>query len=121
MNTYKHFQHTHWQIAPDNDEVIQGIDDIDQCITHILSTRKGSDILRPEFGSDHFDYLDQPYDIAVPNFVREIFVAIEQWEKRVIVQDVFVSGTAPHFTFTVQWCVKEDVQRQIYSTEVNYA
>lgn len=91
-----------------------------QCICNILSTRKGSDVLRPDFGSNHFDYLDQPFDVAVPNMVREIFVAIERWEKRVIVQEVLISGEAPHFFFRVQWCVAEDVARQIYTTEVSY-
>lgn len=103
MNT-KNFKHTHWQIAPENVEHIQGEDDLHQCIRNILSTRKGSDILRPDFGSDHFDYIDQPYDIAVPNMVREIFVAIDNWEKRVVVQEVKISGIAPHFEFQIEWC-----------------
>lgn len=74
-------------------------------------------MLRPDFGSDHFDYLDQPFDIAVPNMVREIFMAIERWEKRVIVQKVEIEGLAPHFTFRILWVVAEDVVRQIYHTE----
>lgn len=116
MNTNT-LQHTHWQIAPLDVDSIQGEADLHQCIKHILSTRKGSDVLRPEFGSNHFDYIDQPFDIAVPNMVREIFIAIAQWEKRVIVQKVEISGTAPHFHFHIAWCVAEDVSRQIYATE----
>lgn len=111
-------QHTHWQIAPDHLDSVQGEDDLHQCIKNILSTRKGSDVLRPEFGSDHLDYLDQPFDFAVPNMVREIFVAIGRWEKRVIVQQVHIQGTAPHFTFRIEWVVAEDVTRQIYTTEL---
>ncbi|EXI62234.1 baseplate protein [Mannheimia granulomatis] len=113
-------QYTHWQIAPDGVKTIQGEDDLHQCIINILSTRKGTDVLRPDFGSDHFEYIDQPFDIAVPNMVREIFVAIDKWEKRVIVQEVQISGTAPHFFFNVKWCVADDVAKQIYSTEFNY-
>lgn len=119
MNTQT-LQHTHWQLSPNEHRPISGEDDLHQCICNILSTRKGSDVLRPDFGSNHFDYLDQPFDIAVPNMVREIFVAIERWEKRVIVQEVLISGEAPHFFFRVQWCVAEDVARQIYTTEVSY-
>ncbi|KMK51947.1 phage baseplate protein [[Actinobacillus] muris] len=111
-------QHTHWQIAPAHLEAVQGEDDLHQCIATILTTRKGSDVLRPDFGSDHFDYLDQPFDIAVPNMVREIFVAIGKWEKRVIVQNVVINGTAPHFHFRIEWVVAEDVARQIYTTEL---
>ncbi|THA21171.1 phage baseplate protein [Histophilus somni] len=113
-------QHTHWQIAPTGIDLIQGEDDLHQCIKNILSTRKGSDVLRPEFGSDHFDYIDQPFDVAVPNMVREIFMAIDRWEKRVIVQKVHIEGNAPHFTFRILWVVAEDVTRQLYTTEMAY-
>ena len=117
MNT-DNFKHTHWQIPPDDLTHIQGEEDLHQCIRNILNTRKGQDVLRPDFGSNHFDYIDQPFDMAVPNFVREIFMAIEKWEKRVVVQEVNVSGEAPHFYFVIKWAVAEDVRRQIYSTEV---
>ncbi|MCT8589526.1 GPW/gp25 family protein [Glaesserella parasuis] len=119
MNTHT-LQHTHWQIAPEGVESIQGEGDLHQCIINILSTRKGSDVLRPDFGSNHFEYIDQPFDIAVPNMVREIFVAIDKWEKRVVVQEVQISGEAQHFFFHVKWCVAEDIERQIYATEFDY-
>lgn len=116
MNTT--LQHTHWQIAANDDAPIQGEDDIHACIGNILSTRLGSDVLRPDFGSKHFDYIDQPFDIAVPNMVREIFNALSRWEKRIKVQAVKVSGVAPHFTLHIQWQVAQDILQQIYTTEV---
>ncbi|MGX2974735.1 GPW/gp25 family protein [Ursidibacter arcticus] len=116
MNTTT-LQHTHWQIAPNDIDSIQGEDDLHQCIKNILSTRKGSDVLRPEFGSNHFDYIDQPFDVSVPNMVREIFMAIATWETRVVVQQVLITGKAPHFFFNIKWCVAEDIARQIYTTE----
>lgn len=112
-------QHTHWQIAPHNLERVEGIEDLHHCITHILATRKGTDILRPGFGSNHFDYLDQPYDLAVPNMVREIFIAIQRFEPRIILQSVNVSGIAPHFTFQLHWAVRDEIERQIYTTELS--
>ncbi|MCT8571094.1 GPW/gp25 family protein [Glaesserella parasuis] len=119
MNTHT-LQHTHWQIAPEGVESIQGEGDLHQCIINILSTRKGSDVLRPDFGSNHFEYIDQPFDIAVPNMVREIFVAIDKWEKRVVVQEVQISGEAKNCFVNVKWCVAEDIERQIYATEFDY-
>ena len=44
----------HWQLAPGDSGLAQGVDDIDLCIHNILSTRKGSDVTRPDFGSNHF-------------------------------------------------------------------
>ena len=119
MNTHTHLT-THWQLAP-NDEVqsvIQGIDDIHLCIANILNTIKGTDILRPEFGSDHFRYIDQPEEVAVPTCVRKITFALQRVAKRIEIDEVKVSGNAPHFTFTIFWSLKEDVYREIYSTEV---
>ncbi len=111
-------EHTHWQIAPTGVDRVQGEDDIHQCIANILSTRKGSDVLRPSFGSAHFDFIDYPFDVAVPNIMREIHVALQAWEKRIDVQKVDVSGTAPEFHFLIYWTATDDVARQIYQTAV---
>lgn len=119
MNTQSTLITTHWQLAPNiENQVVQGIDDIHQCIGHILSTMKGTDVLRPEFGSDHFQYIDQPEDIAIPNIVREVTLALQRWEKRIKVDSVNVEGTAPHFEFLIFWTLVDDVYREIYQTSV---
>ncbi|CDF98056.1 GPW/gp25 family protein [Avibacterium paragallinarum] len=111
---------THWQLAPelDNPQPLQGIEDIHQCISNILNTIKGSDILRPHFGSDHFNYLDQPEDIAVPHIVREISYALVQWEPRIRVERVNITGEAPHFECLIEWHLKDEIYREIYQTAV---
>lgn len=63
--------------------VVEDIDDIDQCIKIILMTRIGSDPHRPEFGSDLWQYIDAPVNIAVPNIIRGAMDAINIWETRV--------------------------------------
>jgi phage baseplate assembly protein W len=115
MNTQNTLLTTHWQLAPSLDsQAVQGVDDIHQCIDHILSTMKGTDV----FGSDHFQYIDQPEDIAIPNIVREVTLALKRWEKRITVDSVNVEGTAPHFEFVIYWSLTEDVYREIYATRV---
>ncbi len=109
----------HWQLAPGGNDLAQGVDDIDLCIHNILSTKKGSDVTRPDFGSNHFDYIDTPEDVFVPNIVREVVLAIQTWEKRADVEDVTFSGNAPHITMTVRWRVADDVSGEVYSTAVN--
>ena len=110
----------HWQLAPldVSDGVVQGYDDIEQCIFNILSTRKGTDVTRPEFGSNHFDYIDTPEDIFVPNAVREVVLAIQTWEKRAIIDKVEFSGNAPEITMSVHWHVADEVNAQIRMTEI---
>lgn len=108
----------HWQLSQGGSGITQGADDIDLCIRNILSTRKGSDVLRPEFGSGHFDYLDTPEDVFVPNAVRETVLAVQTWEKRAVVEDVRFDGHAPHMHMTVVWRIADDVAGEIYQTQI---
>lgn len=95
--------------------VVEGIDDINQCIITLLSTQKGSDPFRPDFGSDVWDWIDRPLNIAVPNMKRAIFEAVALWEQRVIVtrvDHVFQNETGrqePIFSgakFNIGWKLK---------------
>lgn len=113
MQTYNH-----WQLPPSGQTACTGLDDINLCIRHILNTCKGEDILRPTFGSNHLDYLDQPQDVAIPNMVREIFLALAEWEPRIDVEEVQIQGIAPHFTFAIFWRLKENLQLDLQTTFV---
>lgn len=115
---YEHPISQHWQLAQGGHGITQGADDIDLCILNILSTRKGADVLRPNFGSNHFDYLDTPEDIFVPNVVREITLAIQTWEKRAVVERVRFSGNAPHITMIVEWRIADDIVSELYQTQI---
>ena len=108
----------HWQLAPNGSGIAQGADDIDLCIHNILSTRKGADVLRPEFGSKHNDYLDTPEDVNITNVVREITLAIQTWEKRAIVERVQFEGNAPHITMVVLWRVADEIWGELHQTRI---
>ncbi len=108
----------HWQLAPHGHGITQGAEDIDLCLHNILSTRKGADVLRCDFGSNHFDYLDTPEDVFVPNVVREVVLAIQTWEKRAIVERVQFEGNAPHTAMIVMWRVADDVSGSLYQTQI---
>lgn len=72
-------------------EVVQGMQDVAQCITIILTTPKGSDVLRPTFGVDIWRYVDYPINAAIPAIVREVSSAIRLWEPRVRIAAVSAS------------------------------
>lgn len=116
---FDHPVSTHWQLAPGGSGLTQGADDIDLCIRNILSTRKGADVTRPDFGSNHFDYIDTPEDVFVPNAVREVVLAVQTWEKRAVVENVTFTGNAPHIVMTVHWRVADDVSGEVYRTGLN--
>lgn len=75
--------------------VVQGMQDIEQCIAIILSTPKGSDYLRPHFACDVWRFIDAPLDLAVPHIVREVVEALTIWEPRISVTAV-TAALAPN-------------------------
>lgn len=86
--------------------VVEGADDINQCIAIILQTKKGSVPLRPTFGSDIFKYIDYPISEAKPNIVRETIDAINLWEKRIAVEKVGVEFQQSTVIVKIQWILK---------------
>ena len=116
---YTNITAAHWQPAlGTSGEVVEGLRDIDQAIRIILTTPKGSDAHRPEFGSDLHLYIDWPTNRVTPHLVRETVDAIRRWETRVSVVQVQVSIDAEHVTVRVQGRVADGVPQL---TEVPYA
>lgn len=91
---------------------VQGAGDISQCILIIIATRKGTDPFRPDFGSNIWNHIDQPLQVAATAMVREIREAADRWEPRVRVrsvsydfasQEVDDDGTPSQIIFHIGW------------------
>lgn len=94
---------TNWQLSNQMiGEVVQGIDDIRQCMGIILTTTKGSDPLRPLFGSDIWQFIDTPINTAIANISAEIIDAIGKWEQRIIIKELTydIAGSKINFELT---------------------
>lgn len=94
-------------------EVVQGLDDVEQCLGIIVTTPRGSDPLRPTFGADIWRYIDFPVNTALPAIVRELTSAITIWEPRVNLVSVTAQsvndGSAQsgvHLDVTLTWQLK---------------
>jgi phage baseplate assembly protein W len=93
--------------------VVQGIDDVQQCIAIILTTLPGSDPLRPTFGANLWSYIDNPISAAIPSIVKEVTAAITTWEPRVTLESVAVapasdisSQAGAHLNISITWRLK---------------
>lgn len=92
-------------------EVVENFDDVNQCIVLILNTAKGSDPLRPAFGSDMWRYMDYGIDTAAPLMVREILASLGTWENRIRVTQVGYAIGKEKVIFEINWILKGNNQK----------
>jgi phage baseplate assembly protein W len=85
--------------------VVQGIPDVAQCIAIILTTPRGTDLLRPDFGCDLWQYIDLPITQSLAPIVRDVYDAIAKYEPRAQVIKVIAApaATGAGLTLTVIW------------------
>lgn len=84
------------------------IESVNQNIITILTTIKGSDIHRPDFGSDVWQWLDKPLTaLTVGKIKAEVVDAIETWEHRVIVESVELKKNYSDVVIKITYKVKE--------------
>ena len=89
MTNIYDIESVNWQISVAGaGEVAQNLSDIRQCIGIIITTSRGTDPLRPEFGTDIYKYVDKPVNVAAPSIVKEIITALQLWEPRVRVKSL---------------------------------
>jgi phage baseplate assembly protein W len=78
-----------WQLKLDTfGDVVENLEDIQQCIRIILTTPKGTDPLRPEFAMHFLSYVDRPMTEAIPQVISEALEALRIWEPRIVVQSI---------------------------------
>ena len=92
-----------WSLSLTPTEVVQGLADIQQCIYIILTTQKGTDPTRPDFGCGIYEYIDKPINIALPNMKREIAEAIATYEQRVKIIRILHTVQDAKITFIIEW------------------
>jgi len=90
------------------------IKSINQNISLILTTPKGSDPHRPLFGSDLWQFLDQPLTVLTKGRIKaEIIDAISTWEPRVEIEEVDLRKETAGLKITIKYKIKEDETIQI--------
>jgi len=96
---------TNWQLSNQTiGQVVEGIDDIRQCMGTILTTTKGSDPMRILFGSDIWQFIDTPINTAVANISAEIIDCLGKWEPRISIKELTynITGNKIDFELTAE-------------------
>ncbi len=108
MTKLDEIKYVDWQFKLNGiGEVAEGVEDINQCISTILTTRKGSVPHRPTFGSDIYKYVDYPVNEAKSNIIRETTDAILLWETRITVNSVSVEIDESTILIKIEWTLNE--------------
>lgn len=107
MTNLNEITYIDWQLKlNDIGSVAEGVDDINQSIALILTTRKGSVPHRPMFGSNIYKYIDYPVNEAAPNIIREATDAITEWETRIKLTSVTTQINGSQITINLEWTLK---------------
>lgn len=70
---------------------IDGLSHLGQSIVDILSTRKGTRVMRRDYGSDLIELLDAPINAeTIVDIYAEIADALDTWEPRIKVSSIDV-------------------------------
>ncbi|MFT4927014.1 MAG: phage baseplate assembly protein W [Phenylobacterium sp.] len=73
-------------------KTISGLAHLKQSIEDILTTPKGSRVMRRDYGSDLFSLVDQPYSSAmVGDLTMAVSEALSLWEPRFELESVAVA------------------------------
>lgn len=108
MATLQDIKYADWQPKLNKiGEISEGINDINQCISIILTAQKGSVPHRPEFGSEIYKYIDYPINEAVPNIIRESIDAVKRWETRIDIKNVTAEIIEQQINIQIEWQLKD--------------
>ena len=108
-----------WQVSiTDPSAIVEGIDDIAQCVYIILTTIPGSDPLRPTFGSDIYKYLDRPLETVKAKIIYAATEAVNRWEKRLEITGGKISRDASRTTITLEGIIVASAEQVTITSQV---
>ena len=120
MTTINEIESVNWQVAVSGTgDIAEGISDIRQCVGIIITTSKGSDPLRPEFGTDIYKLVDKPVNVAAPAIVKEILTALQLWEPRIRVKRLVytVDGSSILFDMFLELIINGDSAQILFEID----
>lgn len=107
MTTLAELRARWWQpTLGDVGAVVVDLEDIAQSIRIIVTTPKGSDPHRPEFGADVLQYIDRPEVAETPALISEVARAILAWEPRLELVGIVPTYGLAQVSLAITWRLK---------------
>lgn len=111
-----------WSLSLTNEgAIVQDYDDVNQCILIILGTARGSNALRPTFGSEIWRYIDYPANQGIPIIKKLILDAVKEWEPRATITRITHTLEAnAKCTFNIEWIFNVTGQTKTTEFGINF-
>ena len=120
MVNYKEIKTKNWQLKLNAfGGIVENFDDVDQCISIILKTPKGSIPHKPNFGCGVFNYLDSPANTGIPGMIMECYEALRMYESRINILKIvpnMLDASGSQWRIDIEWTPKNSAE--FYKTEV---
>ncbi len=95
---------TNWQLSIKGPgQIAQGLDDINQGLLTLCSTRKYTSPLSPDKGLDLLAWQDKPVMVKAPGLVKEIIEQVALYEPRINLQAVQYTPGIGKIVFRLVW------------------
>lgn len=93
---------------------------ISQSVSDILTTPKGSRVMRRDYGSDLFALIDQPMNqMTFMRYFSAIAEALDKWEPRIVLQRIkLAQADAGKVIFELNWLLKGQADTSSYQQTV---
>lgn len=99
-------------------QVVQGLDDIKQCVRIILETVPGSDPLRPNFGCGIYTFIDRPVTSAISDMKKAVIDCLTLFEPRIEKIKVAITLNVEQLSVSTTYKIKNTVATD--QIDVNY-
>ena len=93
-------------------KIVQGLDAIKQRILILLTTQKGTDPFRFNFGIDLLKWVDKPTNKSVPALKADIIAALAEFMPEIKVTTVASSLDISKVTYTVFFTITNSVKTE---------
>jgi hypothetical protein len=111
----------YWQLSLSTPGgVVEGVNDIQQCLIVLINTAKGSDPLRPDFGAGIEKAIDLPASQVAPGLKASILEQVALYEPRAEVLSVnLVQSSVDRVIIRLTWRAKGEALAQIQNLDIN--
>lgn len=106
----KTIKSSEWSLDIQNSgQVVEGLSAIKQSLKILFETKKGTDPLRYDFGSDHIEKIDLPINTSFPLIKKDLIDAANKYERRIENISVTYTINISQLILIIKYTIKDTI------------